>query len=303
MSNSGYDKEKLLRLINNELGDDELHKLSADPDFQKYKAILNEVDSWKLPELDIAASYDRLKNKKTKTPAKTINWYQTNVFRMAAVLLLLATALTYFIVSGNSVVTYETGVAEMEEITLPDGSVIHLGASSQLSYNKDTWEETREIHLKGTSHFDVMHKDGAPFKVHFKLGTAEVLGTAFEVKSFEDFASVMCYDGKVKVNASDSTITLIRGRGARVRGRGLRGFEFQNHNWSQTITRFDSAPLSAVFTTMEAQFDIRIKADEIDITRTFTGSYSLQDVDLALKAVCNPMNISYEKNGNTVTLQ
>lgn len=303
MSNSGYDKEKLLRLINNELSEDELRQLSTDPDFQKYRAILNEVDSWALPELDIDASYGRLKNKKEKVPAKTIYWYQSNVFKMAAVFLLLVAAFAYFIVTGNSVVTYETGVAEVEEVTLPDGSIAHLGASSQLSYNKDSWEDSRELRLKGTSYFDVMHIDSTPFKVHFKLGAVEVLGTSFEIKSFDDFASVMCYDGKVKVDANDSTITLTRGAGARVRGRELKRFEFQNHNWSQTVTRFDSTPLSAVFTTMEAQFGIKIKTNNIDLTRTFTGSYSLQDVNLALKAVCDPMNISYVKHEDTVTLQ
>ena len=303
MNNSEYDNEKLLRLINNELSKDELHQLSKDPDFQKYRAILDEVDSWTLPELDIDASYGRLKEKQEKAPAKTIQWYQSTIFKMAVTFLLLAAAFAYFIVSGSSVVTYETGVAEVEEITLPDGSIVHLGASSQLSYNKDTWEDTRELRLEGTSHFDVMHMGGTPFKVHFKLGTVEVLGTAFEIKSFNDFASVMCYDGKVKVDANDSTITLTRGRGARVRGRELKGFEFQNHNWSQTITRFESTPLSVVFTTMEAQFGIKIKTDKVDLTRNFTGSYSLQDVNLALKAVCDPMNISYEINEDTVTLQ
>lgn len=307
MSNSDKNNELFIRWINNDLTQEELRQIQADPDYQKYRTIIGEVDQWKVPALNKEESYNRLvrrRAKKGEAKIRSINWYQTQVFKIAAAFLVLAAALTFFIVNSGSVVTYETGIAETEEIILPDGSVVHLAASSQLSYDEDSWEKSRELKLQGTSHFDVVHLNGAPFKVHFQQNTVEVLGTSFEIRSLKDFASVTCYAGKVSVTSPDTTVLLTRGRGVRSgRERRLEVFEFENYVWSQNATRFTKAPLSAVFESMEAQFGIEIITGKIDLTRTFTGSYTHDDVELALKMVCNPMNISYALNENTVTLQ
>lgn len=300
MSNSEKNNDLFIRWIDGDLTQEELHQIKSDPEYQKYSAILNEVDQWKVPKLNKEEGYKRLVSRRTRT--RTITWYQTNVFKMAAVFLLLAAALTWFFVLNGPDVTYETGIAETQEIKLPDGSVVHLGASSSLSYNKEVWERRRDLKLSGTGHFDVTH--GTPFKVHFQQGTVEVLGTSFEIKSQKKFASVTCYDGRVSVQARDTTVVLTRGRGASVsHNKGWRIFDSQDDTWSPNITRFHSAPLSAVFKSMEMQFGIKIKAGDVDLTRTFTGSYTNGDVELALKMVCDPMNINYDNNENTVTLQ
>lgn len=297
---SDLDKNKdFIRWLNKDLTEEELYKIESDPDFQKYSRILDEVGKWQLPPHDKKKGYEKLT--KLKTINKTIYWYRGTFAKIAAVFLLLAVAFTWLILSEKSV-TYETGIAETEVINLPDGSIVHLAASSSLSYNKQEWGKRRELSLKGAGHFSV--EKGPPFKVDFTHGTVQVLGTSFEIKTLGDFASVACYDGKVEVVTADNKATLSKGKAAKINSNNsIELFEFSNHNWSQDISRFYSAPLYAVFESMENQFGIRIKYNNIDLTRTFTGSYSNNDLDQALMMVCVPMDISYEVNEKTVTLR
>jgi len=297
---SDLDKNKdFIRWLNKDLTEEELREIESDPDYQKYSRILDEVGKWHLPPYDKKKGYEKLTRLKTKN--KTIYWYQRAIFKAAAAFLLLAVAFTWLVLSEKPV-TYETGIAETEVITLPDGSIVHLAASSSLSYNKEEWGKRREVSLKGAGHFDV--EDGNLFKVTFEQGTVQVLGTSFEIKTLKDFASVACYDGKVKVVTADINATLTKGKAAKINSdNSLKLFEFSNHNWSQDISRFYSAPLYAVFESIENQFGIRIEDNGVDLTRAFTGSYSNKDLDQALMMVCDSMDIVYEINEKTVTLR
>ena len=299
MNNSDQDDKILLKLLNGELSEEEVRQLNTDEEFRKYQAILGEVDSWALPEIDIEKSYERLKKK--KTPTKVISWYQTNVFKLAAAILVLAAAAVFFF-SADSMVVYETAVAQTEKITLPDQSVVILGPSSKLSYDEDKWASSRTISLKGSAHFDV--KKGSPFVVSFGIASVQVLGTSFEIKTFNNYASVMCYDGEIAVKIGDDTASLSKGQGLKINEQKVfETFEFANTLWSDDVVRFQSMPLSTVFESLSQRFDLNIDTSKIDAERTFTGSYTTQNVDLALKMVCEPMNISYERNGDSVNLQ
>jgi len=71
------------------------------------------------------------------------------------------------------------------QIVLPDGTVVRLNGSSTLSYNKDFNEKIREVNLEGEAYFDVTKDAAHPFIVHTSRIDIKVLGTLFNVKSYE----------------------------------------------------------------------------------------------------------------------
>lgn len=84
-------------------------------------------------------------------------------------------------------VTKQNLVAENGSRTrtiLPDGSTVWLNAGSHISFNKDFSGTTREVTLDGEAYFDVVKQPQRPFIVHVSGYDIRVLGTAFNVKSY-----------------------------------------------------------------------------------------------------------------------
>jgi ferric-dicitrate binding protein FerR (iron transport regulator) len=83
--------------------------------------------------------------------------------------------------------TVTTNPGARSRLTLPDGTSVVLNADSRLTYNDDfTGGDTREIQLSGEAYFDVAKDPHHPFLIHTKTIDIKVLGTAFNVRSYDN---------------------------------------------------------------------------------------------------------------------
>lgn len=87
------------------------------------------------------------------------------------------------------------------QLTLPDGSKVWLNAASQLTYKISKTSHERLVELKGEAYFEVARDANRPFKVLSKGQVVEVLGTHFNVSSYDDDPSVKTTlaEGAVKI--------------------------------------------------------------------------------------------------------
>jgi len=81
-----------------------------------------------------------------------------------------------------------TKPAQKAQLQLPDGSVVWLNASSNLTYDKDFGKDLREVNLTGEAFFDVAKDATHPFIIHTKVVDIKVLGTQFNVKAYPNDA-------------------------------------------------------------------------------------------------------------------
>ncbi|WP_158642741.1 FecR family protein [Chitinophaga japonensis] len=81
--------------------------------------------------------------------------------------------------------TVATKPGTRKNITLPDGSSVWLNADSRLTYIGDFRGNTREVHLSGEAFFNVTKDKDRPFIIHTSAIDLRVLGTAFNVRSYE----------------------------------------------------------------------------------------------------------------------
>ena len=73
------------------------------------------------------------------------------------------------------------------KIVLPDGSQVWLNAGSNLDYNNSVFnKDLREVTLNGEAYFDVTKNADKPFIIHTKKMDVKVIGTAFNVRSYND---------------------------------------------------------------------------------------------------------------------
>lgn len=123
----------------------------------------------------------------------------------ASCLLLLALSVTAYYTSfrpaPESTFIVSSGLRNIENISLPDGTNVQLGPGSRLSYPSAFRHKTRDIYLDGQAFFDVAKNPRQPFIVHTADMKVEALGTAFELFSYEKDkrAEVILVTGRVKV--------------------------------------------------------------------------------------------------------
>ncbi|GGD73358.1 FecR family protein [Lacimicrobium alkaliphilum] len=96
-------------------------------------------------------------------------------------------------------VHFRTSVGEVKDFTLGDGSVVTLGADSELV----TWIDARQRHarlIKGDGLFRIQPRPELPFELRVQQANIEVLGTVFDIQQQGRSVQVAVEEGKVRVN-------------------------------------------------------------------------------------------------------
>lgn len=94
-------------------------------------------------------------------------------------------------------------------IHLPDGSTVLLNEDSELSLaHTFGGGGSRQVILKGEAYFNVAHDPSIPFIVRTRNVTTTVLGTAFNVKAYEDESEVKVTVTRGKVQVANERKTL-----------------------------------------------------------------------------------------------
>lgn len=139
----------------------------------------------------------------------------------------------------------ETGVGQQARTVLPDGSSVQLNACSQLTYAAETWKDSRDVHLEGEAVFNVEHRNDVPFMVHTRHYDIRVLGTNFNVSTYQDETEdiVTLKQGRIEIHMGDTrrTATVLKP-----------GESFVYNNQSQTF-RIESRPLNRIYAWQQQQ--------------------------------------------------
>ncbi|WP_290700166.1 FecR family protein, partial [Lacinutrix sp.] len=180
-----------------------LKKHVSQDDINAYKKLKDGLEVYEYLNAPTKASFVKIKSRINKKKKKTQQLYKQIALSAAAVVTVLL--MLNLFVSTNKF-SYSTEYAEHKSINLPDGSEVILNAKSQLTFNKKTWNNNRELYLNGEAYFKV--KTGNTFTVKTDNGSVLVLGTQFNVNAYNEDFKVNCYEGEVKVISNNNTTVL-----------------------------------------------------------------------------------------------
>ena len=101
------------------------------------------------------------------------------------------------------------------KLTLSDGTIVHLNSGSLFTYPVSFIEGMdREVHVSGEEFFDVYSDSLNSFKVYSTVSSAEVFGTKFNFKNYEEdnFSEIILTEGSlgVKNTVDDSEVVIIK---------------------------------------------------------------------------------------------
>ncbi len=213
--------------------------------------------------------------------------------------------LIYLSTSDSGASSFDTQIAEVENISLPDGSTININALSNVSFDSKNYKEARTISLEGEAFFSV--EKGKPFKVITTHGTIEVLGTSFNIHSRPEGFEVSCHTGKVKVESADKLWTVFLEAGQKCylgddgRLKRMYGGEKDNE-WISGVHHFEKTPLEKVMKEFQRHYDVEINVAEEIKSTAYTGSFETKNLDDALYMICWPLKLNCELKDGVVHL-
>ena len=287
-------EDLIIKWLDNELTPEELRELEAMEGFETYRKIIDKGAHFHNPKkVDPAKGFGDLQDRIKSVP-KIISFKERIKYAagIAATLAILITG--YLFYQQQSQVNYTSNLAEHSSISLPDDSQVTLNAASEITFNEKGWSKKRSLKLKGEAWFKV--EKGSAFKVNTRNGWVQVLGTQFNVYNREGIFKVSCYEGTVKVGVRSEEYILRPGQEILLAEGKLteRTIAAEHPSWIDGTASFESIPLAEVFKEIERQYGISMAYPEKFSSQLFTGVFTHDNLDQALRSVCQPFGLEFE---------
>lgn len=202
-----------------------------------------------------------------------------------------------------------------QTISLPDGTMVTLNDGSKLEYPQVFNQSSRDVYLKGEAYFDVKHDAGKPFQVHTGKFVTRVLGTAFNIKAYDNDSrvSVTVARGKVQVQSDNAKETL----GVLSAGDQLvidktssttihaKADVNKVMEWKSNDMIFDNATVDEAVIALGNRFAVTfIFEHEALRTCRFTANFAGDELHQSLDVICALINASWEQTGpSTIELK
>lgn len=187
--------------------------------------------------------------------------------------------------------------SEFKFLLLPDSTQVWLNAASTLEYPPEFGGNKREVFLSGEAYFDVKHASRIPFIIHTGKISTTVLGTAFNIKAYDDLSNVTVAvsRGKVKVEYLDKEVaTLLPGQQVKVNNNGSgiadrKSGINQVAAWQQGNLVYDDESIMDIVADLERMYNVRIKVSDITVNnmRISTSFNRQTGVEQALQILCS----------------
>jgi len=178
-------------------------------------------------------------------------------------------------------------------LTLSDGSSVWLNSESSLRYPVFFTGAVRSVEVTGEAYFEVAKNPSKPFRVNLGAkGTVEVLGTHFNINSYEDESAtrITLLEGSVRVMAPSAQMVILRpGQQAAYSNTRSEKKELAIYNqvdlnavmaWKNGYFNFQHADLLTVMRQLARWYDIEIHYEGTPPTRYFGGEMQ-RDLNLS----------------------
>lgn len=180
--------------------------------------------------------------------------------------------------------TLTTGSGNQYQLVLPDGSRVWLNAASSITYPSAFTGEERKVAITGEAYFEVASQtpegrhEKTPFIVHASGMEVKVLGTHFNINTYDDEEAMKTtlLEGRVKVTKGDNISLLRPGQQAVVPGdKGAIKVINDPHidevmAWKNGAFIFNDATIESIMRQLARWYDVSVIYDT-KITQHFNA--------------------------------
>jgi transmembrane sensor len=298
---------------------------------KEYGRIMNSVrDTWNeikskqnMIEVNTDSAWEKLKARIENEPKISDHVKESSVGANRNIILFaLRIAAVLIVTTGLSLIIYPHYFANrqmivkaepdrMVQTTLPDGSIVHIKAGSEISY-KPVKKGARELSLNGEAFFEISPDPDRPFIISTGPALVKVVGTSFSVESEENsrIVSVFVESGLVSLsskNKEDQDITIEPGYVGILSDKGIEKKLNNDDNllaWKTGKLEFRKKSLDSVIADLNHTYGTNITIENPEISGChFTGTFlNHQPVDTVLEVLKTAFNLNVRRTESDIIL-
>ncbi len=229
----------------------------------------------------------------------------------------------------TATIQYACKPGERKSFQFPDGTQVILNAGSEIYLNDQYNKTTRDVFLKGEAFFEVQHNAAVPFIVHTASMDVKALGTAFNVKSYnnEHKTETVLIRGLVEVTLkkdnnrklflhpdekvlwTDSkpgeTATISKAAGKNIPEQAVVKPVKRSDNgnirelaWVQNNLAFEDEPFEEIAYQLDRWYNVNIQFDSDDIKQFhFTATFKKEKIEQVLEILKLSKQFNYRFDG------
>ena len=266
-------------------------RVENENNFEKIKQIWNTPDT-SLPSPNLNDAWMKIKQRasiqepdlnerhsiqpENKNPTLMKYVFGSRLLRVAAVLILfiITSYLLFKIPTKSEINNFNVSSGSIQTINLMDGSKITLDAVSTLRFPKKFTGNRREVYLNGEGFFQISPDPDKPFIVHTNNAVITVLGTAFNIRAWQQYNEtiVAVAEGKVSLRQDNKSknieeITITKNQSSIVKAdenpTPPQNININNFtSWQQRQMYFKSVPLQEVLDQLERWYGLEFQLPE-----------------------------------------
>lgn len=213
--------------------------------------------------------------------------------------------------SATSMNTITIPRGRQYNIILPDQTVVHLNAASELTFPSQFTGSTRKVNLVGEAYFEVAKNPKMPFKVTVNnRQVVEVLGTHFNIKANPDEESIFTTltEGSVKVSSGNSALLLKPGQMS-INEQKNSNLTVKNVNieevlaWQRGFFIFDNENIVDIMKNLSKWYDVEVDFQGDMTNINLMGNYSRKkSLNSLLKTIELSNKVKFNVAGRRVTV-
>jgi ferric-dicitrate binding protein FerR (iron transport regulator) len=202
-------------------------------------------------------------------------------------------------------------------VTLPDGTLVWLNASTSLKFPTAFTGNERKVEIKGEAYFEVAKNEAMPFIVTAENSEIKVLGTHFNVSAYADdkVMKTTLLEGSVELSIAKragsetvpATIKLQPGQQAQLDETNiLKVVEADTEEataWKNGFFIFNNEDVESIMRKITRWYDVKVIYENKDENMRFTGNISrAENVSEVLRVLELTEIVHFKIEGKTITV-
>lgn len=202
-------------------------------------------------------------------------------------------------------------------VALSDGTRVRLNSGTTMRYPARFLKgRYREVYISGEAYFEVAKDKTHPFVVHAQDVAVQVLGTEFNISSYEEDSEVatVLVEGSVKMTHAkvpgEGLILVPGNKGSWDKVTHASSLEEVDTDlytgWIRGELVFRNTPFERMVNTLERQYGVTIENTSEELAEkalTATFNAKIETIDDVLKAIGEIHPITYENTNGTIRIE
>ena len=192
---------------------------------------------------------------------------------------------------------------QVQEIRLPDSTLVILSPASSIRYEAHTFPDKRDVEMQGKAFFQVKRNPQLPFSVKNNQALVKVLGTQFQLAHTDTVTEVWVKSGKVSFSSlkNNESLILTQGMSAVLTDHANQP-ELTEQNmpnvtaWQSGYFVYDHTPLDVVLKELSDYYGVKLSTTQK--SKFLTGRFSTDNLNEIIEIIESTMGIKIEKSIN-----